>query len=111
LLILTYLNNIFRNKDFAKVLVRERIGRIGTGQNWNELILMKTITQLLQEAQAQGEIKKSSDLDSMSEIIFAIYTMYTIYWLNGLIKSKKQCVAKVREVLRMFFEGVGMKKE
>ncbi|MCP4716578.1 MAG: TetR/AcrR family transcriptional regulator, partial [Deltaproteobacteria bacterium] len=47
LLILTYLNNIFRNKDFAKVLVRERIGRIGTGQNWNELILMKTITQLL----------------------------------------------------------------
>ncbi len=110
LLILTYLKNIFRNKDFSKVLVRERIAKIGTGKNWNELLLMQTIKQLLEEAKEKGEIKKSVDLSNMSEIIFAIFTMYTIYWLNGLIPTKKQCVEKVKEVLRMFFEGVGVRE-
>ena len=111
LLILTYLKNIFRNKDFAKVLVKERIGKIGTGKNWNELVLMQTIKRLLEEAKGKEEIRQDADLTNMSEIIFAIFTMYTIYWLNGLIATKKQCVEKVREVLRMFFEGVGMKRK
>ena len=110
LLILTYLKYIFRNKDFAKVLVKERVCKIGTGGNWNELILMQTIRQLLEEARGRKEIKDNVDLESMSEIIFAIFTMYTIYWINGFMKTKRQCVEKIREVLRMFFDGVGMNK-
>jgi len=107
LLILTYLKYIFRSKDFSRVLVKERIAKIGTGKNWNELILFQTIRQLLEDAQARGEIRKDVELANMSEVIFAIFTMYTIYWLNGLITTKKQCLRRIKEVLRMFFDGVG----
>ena len=104
------MKNIFRNKDFAKVLVKERVWKIGTGRNWNEVVLMETIKQILDEAREQNEIKKDVDLESTSEMIFGIYTMYTIYWLNGMIKTKRECIKKVKEVLRMFFDGIGIKK-
>ena len=107
LLIITYLKYIFRNKGFAKILVRERVCKIGTGKNWNEMVLMRAIRQLLEDAKNKGELKDSVDLDNTSEIVFAIFTMYTIYWLNGLIKDKKECAEKVRGVLKMLFEGVG----
>jgi AcrR family transcriptional regulator len=107
LLIITYLKYIFRNKGFAKVLVRERVCKIGTGKNWNEMVLMQAIKQLLDEAREQGELKKTVDLDNTVEIVFAIFTMYTIYWMNGLIKDKKECAEKVRGVLKMLFDGIG----
>ena len=49
------------------------------------MVLMQAIRQLLEEAKDTGELKDSIDLDNTSEIVFAIFTMYTIYWLNGLI--------------------------
>ena len=107
LLIITYLKYIFRNKGFAKVLVRERVCKIGTGKNWNEMVLMQAIKLLLDEAREQGELKKTVDLDNTAEIVFAIFTMYTIYWVNGLIKDKKECAVKVRGVLKMLFDGIG----
>jgi len=107
LLILTYLKYIFRNRDFSRVLVKERIAKIGTGKNWNELILFQTIRHLLEEAQKRGEIRKDVELVNMSEVVFAIFTMYTIYWLNGLIPTKKRCLKRIRDVLKMFFDGVG----
>ena len=111
LLIITCMKYIFQNKEFSKVLVLERVLKIGTGENRNEMVLMKTIHELLEKAQQKGEIKESVDLSGMKEIIFAIYTMYTIYWLNGFIKTKKQCVARIREVLWVFFDGVGNRKQ
>ncbi len=109
LLIITCMKYIFKNKELSKILVRERVLKIGTGENRNETVLIKTIHELLEEAQKNGEIKKSVDLSSMQDIIFAIYTMYTIYWLNGFIKTKKQCIARIREVLWIFIYGVGNK--
>ena len=107
LLILTYLKYIFRNKDFAEVLVKERVFKIGTGSDWNELVMMHAIRQLFEEAQEQGELSEHVDLGNITEFVFAVYTMYTIYWINGFVETKKQCVEQVREVLRMFFDGVG----
>ena len=107
LLVFTYLKYIFRSKDFAKVLVRERVCRIGTGSNWNEIVLLRSIMQLLEEARGNGEIRAEVDLSGLAELIFGIFTMYTIYWLNGFIKTKKACVEKVGSVLRMVFDGVG----
>ncbi len=109
LLILSYLKNIFKNKDFARILVKERVGRLGTGKNWNELILMQNIKQILEEAQANGEIRRGVDMENSSHMVFGIFTMYTIYWLNGIIKTKAKCVENVRGVLRMLFEGIGRK--
>ncbi len=106
LLIITYLKYIFRDKGFAKVLVRERICKMGTGKNWNEMLLMQSIKQLLDEAKDKGELRENVDLDNMSEIVFAVYTMYTIYWMNGLIKDKKECAEKVRGVFNLLFESI-----
>lgn len=108
LLIVTYLKYIFRNKGFAKILVRERVCKIGTGKNWNEMVLMQAIRQILVDAKNNQELKSSTDLDNTTEIVFAIFTMYTIYWLNGLIKDKKECAEKVRAVLKMLFDGIGV---
>jgi len=107
LLIVTYLKYIFRNKGFAKILVRERVCKIGTGKNWNEMVLMQAIRQILDDAKKSRELKKTVDLDNTTEIVFAIFTMYTIYWLNGLITDKAECAEKVRAVLKMLFEGIG----
>lgn len=109
ILILSYLNNIFKNKDFARILVKERVGRLGTGKNWNELILMQHIKHILEEAQERGEIKKGVDVENGSHMVFGIFTMYTIYWLNGIIKTKATCVESIKGVLRMLFEGIGEK--
>ena len=109
LIFVTVLKYIFRNKDFARVLVKERIVSLGAGSNWNELILMQTIKQVFAEAMEKGEIKKDIDLADMSEFVFGVFTMYIIYWLNGMIKTKKELVSKVSSVVRMFIEGIGCK--
>jgi len=107
LLILAYLKYIFRNKEFARVLAKERFETIGTRNNKNELRMIKSISQLIDQAKERKEIKKSVDSRCMADMIFAIYTMYVIYWLNGFIKSKNECVRRIKEVVLLIFEGVG----
>jgi AcrR family transcriptional regulator len=107
LLIFTYLKNIFKNKDFSRVLIRERIGKIGVVSHRNEIKLMQSISQLIDMAKERNEIKNQVDSRHMAEMIFAMYTMYAVYWLNGFIKTKRQCVVRIREVLHLVFDGVG----
>jgi len=47
----------------------------------------------------------------MTNIIFTIYTIYIIDWLNVFIKSKKECVRRIRDVIYLIFNGVGIAKE
>ena len=107
LLIFTYLKYIFRNKEFSRVLAKERFDTIGTRRNKNELQLMKALAQLIDQAKKRNEIKSTVDSQCMADMIFAIYTTYVIYWLNGFIKTKRECVRRIREVIHLIFEGVG----
>ncbi len=107
LVIFTYLKYIFRNKEFSRVLAKERFDTIGTRRNKNELLLIKALSQLIDEAKKRHEIKSCVDSHGMADMIFAIYTMYVIYWLNGFIKTKKECVRRIREVIHLIFDGVG----
>ena len=107
LIIFTYLKYIFRNKEFSRVLARERFDTIGTRRNKNELLLIKSLSNLVEQAKQRHEIRSCVDSHGMADMIFAIYTMYVIYWLNGFIKSKKECVRRIREVIHLIFEGVG----
>jgi hypothetical protein len=59
------------------------------------------------KAREQGDLKKTVDLDNTAEIVFVTFTMYTIYWVNGLIKDKMECAEKIRGVLKMLFDGIG----
>ena len=107
LLITTYIKHIFSNREFSKVLLKERVVKIGTGHNKNELNLMRTLSQLIESAQQRNEIRRSLDPRQMAEMIFALYTMYVIYWTNGFFKTKKECVARITELIHLFLDGVG----
>ena len=108
LLVSTYLRHIFRNKDFAKILISQKVMLMGTKNNQNELRLIQSISQLINLSKQRTEIKDSVDTRLMAETIFAINTMYIIYWLNGTIKSKKECVKRIREALQIILEGIGI---
>ena len=109
--IFTYLKYIFRNKEFSRVLAKERFDNIGTRRNKNELQLMKALAQLIDQAKKRNEIKSTVDSQCMADMIFAIYTTYVIYWLNGFIKTKRECVRRIREVIHLIFEGVGRNRK
>jgi AcrR family transcriptional regulator len=106
LLIATYIKYIFPNKEFSSVLIKERVANLGTGSNRNELNLMRQLSGLFDEAKERGEIRGDIDSGHLAEMVFAIYTMYVIYWTNGFIKTKKQCVERIREVSLLMLQGV-----
>ena len=111
LLIATYIKYIFPNKEFGKVLMKERVVKIGTGCNQNELNLVHTVSLLIDGSKQKGELKRSIDSQRMAEMIFAIYTMYVIYWINGFIKTKQQCVARISEVICLILNGAGKNRK
>jgi AcrR family transcriptional regulator len=106
LLIATYIKYIFPNKEFSAVLIKERVMNLGTGSNRNELGLMRQLAELFDEAKQRGEIRDDVESGHLAEMVFAIYTMYVIYWTNGFIKSKKQCIERIREVSMLMLQGV-----
>ena len=106
LLIATYIKYIFPNKEFSAVLIKERVMNLGTGSNSNELGLMKQLAELFDEAKQSGEVRDDVDSGHLAEMVFAIYTMYVIYWTNGFIKTKKQCIERIREVSTLMIQGV-----
>jgi AcrR family transcriptional regulator len=99
LLVSTYLKHIFRNKDFARILIRDRIMEWGTRNNKNELSLLQSLSQLIDLAKQRDMIKNHVDTKGFAEVIFAVNTMYIIHWLNGTIKSKKQCVMQIKKAV------------
>ena len=44
LIIITYLKYIFQNREFSKVLAKERVGRIGKRSNKNELNMIRSLS-------------------------------------------------------------------
>jgi AcrR family transcriptional regulator len=106
LLIATYIKYIFPNKEFSAVLIKERVMNLGTGSNRNELGLMRQLAELFDEAKQRGEIRDDVESGHLAEMFFAIYTMYVIYWTNGFIKTKKQCIERIREVSTLMLQGV-----
>ena len=107
LLIFTYFKYIFRNKNLARVLMKERVGKTGPQGTNSELELIKSISQLIEEAEISGEIPSSVDSLFLAEAIFGIYTSYCIYWFKGVIKSKRECLRRIRDTVRLLFNGAG----
>jgi len=109
LLIATYIKYIFPNKEFSAVLIKERVINLGTGSNRNEIALMKQLAAFFDEAKQRGEIRRDVESGHLAEIVFAIYTMYVIYWTNGFIKTKKRCIERIREVSMLMLQGAARK--
>jgi AcrR family transcriptional regulator len=107
LLVSTYVKHIFKNKEFIRILFKERLLKWGTKGNINELRLMNSLIQLIDSAKQKNRLRQDIDTKKMAEIIFSINTMYMIFWLNGTIKSKRECVAQIKEAIRMLIDGAG----
>jgi AcrR family transcriptional regulator len=104
--IAAYIRHIFPNREFSKVLIKERIGKIGTGKNKNELHLMQALSRSIDMAKQRKEISHAIDARRLTEMIFALYTMYVIYWTNGFIKTKADCVARIKEAVQYILHGI-----
>jgi AcrR family transcriptional regulator len=102
----TYIKHIFPGREFTKVLIKERIGNIGTGKNKNELRLMEELFQSIERAKQKGEIRRDVNSRRLTEMIFALYTMYVIYWTNSFIKTKKECIACIKEAVQYILHGI-----
>jgi AcrR family transcriptional regulator len=109
--IAAYIKHIFPNREFSKLLIKERIGKIGMGKNKNELHLMQALSRSIDMAKQRKEINHSINTSRLTEMIFALYTMYVIYWTNGFIKSKKDCVARIKEAVQYVLHGIEMRKK
>ena len=107
--ITAYIKHIFPNREFSKLLIKERIGKIGMGKNKNELHLMQALSQSIDMAKQRKEINHSINTSRLTEMIFALYTMYVIYWTNGFIKTKGDCVARIKEAIQHILHGIEMR--
>jgi len=107
--IAAYIKHIFPNREFSKLLIKERIGKIGMGKNKNELHLMQALSRSIDMAKQRKEINHSINTSRLTEMIFALYTMYVIYWTNGFIKTKGDCVARIKEAVQHILHGIEMR--
>ena len=67
---------------------------------------MEELFRSIERAKRKGEIRPAVDSRRLTEMIFALYTMYVIYWTNGFIKTKKECVARIKQAVRYILQGV-----
>ena len=105
LLFTAYTNRILRNKEFAKILFQERILHLGLKESVNEIKWMDSFSQLIDEAKQKNQIKNQLDAHRIAQIIFSISTMHSLYFLSGSIKTRKECVEKIMEAVRIVFYG------
>ncbi len=110
-LIRSYTKHIFRNKEFAKILFRERLNNWGSKTSQGQVGILQSLVQLIDLAKQKNEIRQEIDSKVVAEIIFAINTMYVMYWLNGAIKSKQECTSQINIAIRNLFEGIGVKRK
>ena len=107
ILVNTYLKHIYSRKEFAKVLIKERVMKMGTKKNLNENKVLDALTYIVNLAKQRNEIHTTVDSRCMAEIMHGINTMYVIFWLNGTLKSKGECFRKIKEAMTMLLQGVG----
>ena len=110
-LVSVFLDHVFRNKEFARNLMSKRVMLVGAKDNQNERKLLGGVSTLVDLAKQRNAIKSHIDTKRIAELINAINTMHVIYWLNGTIKSKKECSKRIREAVQLVFDGIGIDKE
>ena len=96
-LISYYLKYIFRNKNFAKILLKERVISQGAKNNPYELKVKQTVAQLIDSAKERKEISVKIDTSRIVEVVTGINTLYIVYWVNGSLKNREECIARICE--------------
>jgi len=79
----------------------------GTKDNRTESRLLQSLSQLIDQAKQNDQIKPQIDTTELAEILFSINTMYIILWLNGAIKTRKECAKRIKEAVSIAIDGAG----
>ena len=109
-LVSNYLKYIFKNKNFAKILLKERVMNQGSKRNPYELKVKQRIAQLVDLAKQKKEISSHVDTSRIVEVVTGINTLYIIYWANGSLKNKDECIARICEAVEHYLHGIGVKE-
>lgn len=107
-LLSNYLNFIFKNKNFAKIILKERVMSQGSKHNLYELEIKQRIAQLIDLAKQREEIREHIDTSRIVEVVTGINTLYIIYWVNGSLKNKEECIARICEAVEHFLHGIAV---
>jgi AcrR family transcriptional regulator len=107
-LLSNYLNFIFKNKNFAKIILKERVMSQGSKKNPYELKIKQRIAQLVDLAKQREEIRDHIDTSRIVEVVTGINTLYIIYWVNGSLKNKEECIARICEAVEHFLDGIAV---
>jgi len=107
-LLSNYLNFIFKNKNFAKIILKERVMSQGSKRNPYELKIKQRIAQLVDLAKQREEIRDHIDTSRIVEVVTGINTLYIIYWVNGSLKNKEECIARICEAVDHFLDGIAV---
>lgn len=105
-LIAHYLKYLFTNKHFAGILLKERIMSQGIISNPYEAKIKKTIAQLVELAKQRREINKQVNTGTVVEVITGLNTLYIIYWVNGTLKTREECITKICNALKLLVTGI-----
>lgn len=101
----TYWEHIFWNKELSRVFISERIMKWGTEYNTTEISFNKTLTKIIDRAVDGKKIPVEIDSKRVAKIIFALNTMYLISWVNGSIKSKRECLRQIKLDMKCIYDG------
>lgn len=102
--------NINRDKGFAKfVFVNKRLPNWGA-RNRSEVTLMENLLLIIEQAKKNQLINKQVETQRIAEILFAIHTMYLMYWFNGNIKTRKECISRIKDAIKITFDGFSAKR-
>ena len=110
-LLSNYLNFIFKNKNFAKIILKERVMSQGSKNNPYELEIKQRLAQLVDLAKQREEISDHIDTSRIVEVVTGINTLYIIYWVNGSLTNKEECIARICEAVEHFLHGIAVQKK
>lgn len=106
----TLLKHVFWNKDLARILFKDRFIKWGMKENENEVKMIDAISLLINQAKQKKEIDPHAPTRCLAEMVHGINTMYIVYWINEVIKTKKALMEKIKEANKIIINGVRTKK-
>lgn len=105
LLIAILINNVYKNKDLGRIVwFNVRIPAFGT-RDKVEAGVIDLFAGIVETAKRNNEIREDVETEILIESIFALCNLYLTYWLNGALKTKKQYFTRIREALKLNYEG------
>jgi AcrR family transcriptional regulator len=103
------LKNVYKDKDFSHyIFVNKRLPRWGA-KDRSEVRLIEALSRIVELAKQNNTIKKQFRTERIVEILFAIHVMYLMYWFHGSIKTRKEYIRRIREAVKIAFDGFSAK--